>query len=84
MEEDEEEEDDEYEEEEAKEEEDGRNHFKVYDILAPSAHGHGKPQALKKNASALTPSTSSIIWSYHLSHIPNKKYVGKLEKNGLE
>ena len=40
-------------------------------------HGHAKLRALKKNASASTPSTLSMIWSYLLFHIPNKKSFGK-------
>ena len=47
-------------------------------------HGPGKLSTLRQNAAASTPSTSSIIWSYHHSHIPNKKSVGKFGKNGLE
>ena len=56
----------------------------AYILIAKVVHGPGKLRALKKNASAWTPSTSSIIWSYLHYHTPTEKYVGKFQKNGSE
>ncbi len=65
----------------------GRGQLKensVFLSVSFGLHGLAKLSTLKQNAAASTPSTSSIIWSYHHSHIPNKKSVGNFGKNGLE